>query len=891
MNTIGKLLELIYCRIPPERVLRQIYKEHVELGSHSNQNAVFLRFAESTLSGYSADEQTQLYLYLKNITKELSMRMQVPESAFFLLVHYGKHVLDVDEDIPLCKYTEVLKWREVYHILGQDQIVCALMAYNDIISGKQRLYFDWPATLHTNYTVLDKMLEKGVAENHCHLNGSTQSFAISWLKLMNYPGSATEWIDSFDTLLQSAVSRGEEDNMLPLEERVLLAAAIRIILFKSIHREAFSTDPEYFDSKCEFLNLYNSGFCSANSIGNAVQVMRKSWGMPIPAPNGSSMCMDYALYKDIFYPVADSPYRLLAGERSFLYQCFCTSFSGKFSKFENDLLYLYLLIKNAFRAEMIQVNRQVGFQNFANYEARKDRIWEEDAYWWEAYRMALNAPIKLESVESLESRFCPTATPSKLERKVAKYDLAKWFADRKYEPEPVFIEREFEQMVETGGMLNEPHFYVLHFPKQNDVDPIEIPLLELQSRHQRLRAEVKQKTLATEDALIRSDYLCSRIRGIDACANEVNCRPEVFATAFRYLSNLGSDPKPDTLLGKPISRLSLTYHAGEDFYDIADGLRAIDEAVYFLEFKRSNRIGHALALGVDPEIHYQTKHGNIILPKQNYLDNLIWLLFRGREINLQINPHQYGIMKEDATRLLREIYGDAIAENNWSVTISEYYESMKLRGDEPYLYSSMKFQMPNHFGDRYDQYGISLEHRELNSIRHNDQIAGMYYYYHYGRREKIEGSKPVTVPITSHYITLMREAQNALQLYLAKKGVIIECNPSSNVLIGTFRQYEKHPIFRLNNEGLTHKNYKNNPQMHVCVNTDDLGVFDTSISFEYALLADALSQQLGSDGNPIYPQTEIMHYLDVVREMGLHASFLKADARRNPLYQIPSLFD
>ena len=29
-----------------------------------------------------------------------------------------------------------------------------------------------------------------------------------------------------------------------------------------------------------------------------------------------------------------------------------------------------------------------------------------------------------------------------------------------------------------------------------------------------------------------------------------------------------------------------------------------------------------------------------------------------------------------------------------------------------------------------------------------------------------------------------------------RRGIVVECNPTSNVLIGTFETYEKHPIFR-----------------------------------------------------------------------------------------------
>ena len=62
----------------------------------------------------------------------------------------------------------------------------------------------------------------------------------------------------------------------------------------------------------------------------------------------------------------------------------------------------------------------------------------------------------------------------------------------------------------------------------------------------------------------------SYIKGIDACANEIGCRPEVFAQYYRYLldySFMETDGSVHSLMA--------TYHVGEDFFDIVDGLRAI----------------------------------------------------------------------------------------------------------------------------------------------------------------------------------------------------------------------------------------------------------------------------------------------------------------------------
>lgn len=474
------------------------------------------------------------------------------------------------------------------------------------------------------------------------------------------------------------------------------------------------------------------------------------------------------------------------------------------------------------------MNRQVGFQNFADYEGRKDLAWE-GAYRWEASRMALNAPLQTEPVRSLEARLSPTAAREDLIRKVLRFDQGKRFADQPFRPLPP-EDSYFDPEQSATLFLREPHFYVLHFPKRCD-DSLPSSDFSQRYRHQALREEVRVKAEPWTDA---------------------------------------------PLLPHPTHRLSVTYHAGEDFYDIADGLRAIDEALRFLDYRRGDRIGHALALGVDPQIHYQTKSMNIVLPKQNRLDNLVWLLYRGRELGARIDPQLYGTLQQEALRLLQDIYGYAAAQNNWSVTLQDYFCSMMIRGDEPSLYRSTRFQGPDRlFGRRYDDYQIphGQSDLELSPYRKSPKIAGLYYYYHYGWRENQEGRKPSHVQIKQDYIALVRQVQNALQRHLAARGILIECNPSSNVLIGTFGGYGRHPIIRFNQMGLATLPDPQCPQLHVCVNTDDLGVFDTSLEFEYTLLYRALCEQIDEEGAPLYTEKGILRYLKNIRDMGIQAVF------------------
>ena len=99
---------------------------------------------------------------------------------------------------------------------------------------------------------------------------------------------------------------------------------------------------------------------------------------------------------------------LLAGERRFLYECYKASVSNVFTERQKNVFYCYLSIRTHFRGELIQINRQVGFANFSNYQDRKEIFIEgQTEYENELIRLALNETMRKQNIVSLEARMCP----------------------------------------------------------------------------------------------------------------------------------------------------------------------------------------------------------------------------------------------------------------------------------------------------------------------------------------------------------------------------------------------------------------------------------------------------------------------------------------------------
>jgi len=906
MDAAGRVLDILFRQTSPERVLQNlIQRTYGDNGTffreknrfEGEKENLFMDFAETTLNGYSENEQRMLYCQLEQQKNRWEEQTSIPSGFFVPLIQYGQKALKIVGGEPRCKSEATLPWRDIYLRLGQDTIVCPFLAYLDYQSNLTRTDFTWPAILRTDDNELYHMLEKGMAENHNHINGGTQSFQITWCRMMNYPEKIQSELKHFKGgNLYARISRGKKDNSLDMHERLELAALLRSILYRALHRNKFNSsfraefqgsiteDDEIIENDCifsgerAFRKEYFGRFFLKNELYNIIDVLRKGIGTQISYPDASAFCLDYVLDNALIQHCADSHIRVLVGERYFLYQCTreCMKPDG-FSSFEQGLFYLYLLLKCNFRSEMIQANGQTGFKNFLNYQDRKDDAWDENPYFWEAARMALNYRLSAVSITSLEGRLVPKASTGKNIEKVRRFDTAKRFADCPLAQSEDPSNYNFDVELDVDKFAHLPYFFVYHFVKIPDDRKLAVgKFREVPCRHQTHRRNLRAAAIGLATALKESTYLRNRVRGIDACANEVGCRPEVFATVFRYISGVQHkwNTRLDTLLPTSPMYISKAYHAGEDFLDISDGLRAIDEAVEFLDLGSGSRIGHALAMGTAPEDHYRLKRYEIVTTKQDRLDDLTWLLYRSKELGVRLDGVLESELQSEAYQLFREIYGKSIDRNGWSCELLDYYHSMKLRCDDPSVYYPLKrVCLPAHSVDEYDLYLIDRNKPQLSEYRNEQNVSGLYYYYHYGVEEGICGQQTITCKVSKAYMKLMRQVQDAMQQFLERKKIVIECNPSSNVLIGTFQRYDHHPIFRFNNRKIGSGVSTGSTQLHVCVNTDDLGVFDTSLEFEYALLSQALLTQVDDSSQPKYNTRDVMEYLNDLREMGNAAIF------------------
>lgn len=510
------------------------------------------------------------------------------------------------------------------------------------------------------------------------------------------------------------------------------------------------------------------------------------------------------------------------------------------------MFHAYLLLSNEHYRLLVQSETQYGFDQFQKFTLTELREPAERDYRTRFH--AMHGPLSATStVGYLEGRFAPKANPLKACRLFQAIlggylDYLRDIADPGRSPSRRYrsisallteLDRHFERPIVRHRCIHRLTL-VAHFIKQP------WPPAQRQTagpfRHYPLDLQLRRTTGVLLSMLARWPRLQTWVRGIDAAANELDAPPDVFAPVFRVCRRAG------------LSRR--TFHAGEDFRHLLSGIATMWEVLTLLNFRDGDRIGHGTAMGIRPSLWLERMPGTVTLSRGEWMLGVLaaWQLLRDVP-EMQVCAH----------RLQRELEDIANQIFLRSLTAREVERAMSLRGLD-------RRDLMRHQTGATDSYHEPLselwrEESKLVSLECKSQPQAVGLLWEWLSDAGVLARADERIIKETHFLDALSyvRLQQALMRQVADRGILIETLPSSNVRISQYYHLDEHHSLRwMRVPGHV---MDGDPEIMVCLGSDDPGIFAGDIETEFYLLYAALRRSDLGD-------SEALRRLSVLNERG-----------------------
>ena len=357
-------------------------------------------------------------------------------------------------------------------------------------------------------------------------------------------------------------------------------------------------------------------------------------------------------------------------------------------------------------------------------------------------------------------------------------------------------------------------------------------------------SKVQNQTRAIVALLERAPECLLLLRGVDVANVELAIPTWVTVGIFRHLRH-ESGKVARTLAhrwpGLDVGPMRVTYHAGEEFRRLGEGLRRIHELIASHTLQRGDRIGHGLALGTSPEALARTRR-SALQPIEERLDDLLWEWERYACAEVQPPPGRETYVRAEIQRLARRIYGQETGIPS-SLTVEDLVEARALRHD-PVVLSRLGYPIYNHAPvTGSPAHDLLWRYLTDASVFERGQVA-----------EEVE--------LTTLEVAALQSLQAWLRARVAALAITIESNPTSNLLIGNMGAVTNHPSFVLQPLGPSRER-----PIPLSINTDNPLTFSTCLADEYAYLYAALLRSNAASSQ------EAIEWLERARQAGWDSRF------------------
>jgi len=352
--------------------------------------------------------------------------------------------------------------------------------------------------------------------------------------------------------------------------------------------------------------------------------------------------------------------------------------------------------------------------------------------------------------------------------------------------------------------LSADYAWLIHFKREKPAEGV-LPLFG--SVVQTLEADARKVI----GAIMMKPQLLRSLRGLDLCGVEDHQPLWVCAETLRRVRQ-ASRRIAANRAKLNLEPLRLTLHAGEDFTWLTSGVRAIAEPFLWSLIERGDRIGHGIAITLEPTGWWDRRQGRVIdVPQlQRFLD----LAFLAKYAHSRSRDQERWI------------------ERNLRLAVSAIWP--QLAGSQDVVSTAVEFWQL--LGGRLPRIFMRMTKRP-SSLRPAERWL-YSYLWNRSTRSRAEATTRVAVEDDRGGLKgvrtecdLLTKARAKLIGQVARWQVCIEANPTSNLLVGSldamaaqdFLQRRPTAVTRPGEETLTWT-----------ISTDDPITFSTTLADEYA---------------------------------------------------------
>ncbi len=675
---------------------------------------------------------------------------------------------------------------------------------------------DWSPTLPPERSVFDPVLGRAMAENHCHL-GSTASTAAMWV-------FALCGDDPVGGLFPGMAGTPAQDAW----DRCIDVARRAVLRLEAVTRPGTSTGNER--AVAEGRGAVDLVKLRRVLGGTVLQQLQATSERPTPPWRMSPSELDLEVLR---WPLGEwvidgkASLSVLAGERLLVWRALRVLALATDAASQREAmrpvggaLFTYIRIKNAFHQALLLGWHGRGFFAF-------DRTFKRRSFYFASAAGA--GPARAQVGEALERRRVGLAIDGFLEDALGHSgpallaNLPPLDLELRVTPEggPAFVRT-------LRGWLRGARDAMVRWR----TPPLRVGFVlhAIKTRSPTWWDDLRVQMEGVRYLMDERPGLCRLLVGIDVAGVERSRPPRDCAPFFREVRSIVQRQDPATC---PFPwRPGFTVHVGEDFPDLLTGLRHVDEAAHLLGLRPNDRLGHALALGWDVDAFYDSAQGPCVSLRERVLD-LLWLLHLATESR--------DALRDEAFWLRRTVV-DLVPQSDGGPDPGSLVDAA------------------------VDRTGA---HFHGTPFRGEAGLLGMLGI----PPARWEEELPVPVGDPEHR-RCVRAAQRAVWQRVHGRGLFIESNPTSNLIIGGFMAYTDLPVVRQGKApGLAEDDGL--PELRVTINTDNPGIFDTTLRNEYVRVGEALLAR--GDG---VDAVRVSAWLDAVRKNGLAASFIPDDVPR-----------